>query len=523
MSLKKVILSTVAAAVVTTGAYATATVEASKIGNDLKFPIYYAIESSKWSTNFRVVNTDVDSSIVAKVVIREHVNSVEKLDFLIYLSPTDVFDAKIIEKGGKYFVETYDDSTALDPSQSSRITATEDGEGMLIELAGDTDGQDSYYGYIEVYGLMQNDGAKVPCNQAALDTNATTNTATDCVVDLSKRGVDHDLFEAAANLSDKAADLDNTQIDNNSHWHDVVTGLTGEAVINTENDNGALAMAYGATAIVDDLANLNAVRGDTVLAAQQIGKDTNFLAFADGNTTVYDLENALAKSGSYVIHYGKEVKSNTKANNEGAMAETRLIANFITKKYSAESINYVKAPIYTTYGINNAGGNLFNVNYEGSGTASTNAVISRYVVESHTAYDHFETVGATTPNDPLSGGNPVAGDAPTEKSNEVVVISVDPDSEFSDGYVRYAFTGATGRDNSTSVNNMPYIAMVMSAFTTESGKNVTNIKYAPYDKASTVDRTADPVTVYTKQATAVTNSDNYTQADYESEENNNTK
>lgn len=59
-------------------------------GDLLIFPFYAAIDGG-WDTKLWVINTSQDRSCVAKVVIRSFKNSDELLDFLIYLSPTDVW------------------------------------------------------------------------------------------------------------------------------------------------------------------------------------------------------------------------------------------------------------------------------------------------------------------------------------------------------------------------------------------------------------------------------------------------
>ena len=59
-------------------------------GDLLIFPFYAAIDGG-WDTKLWVINTSQTRSCVAKVVIRSFANSDELLDFLIYLSPTDVW------------------------------------------------------------------------------------------------------------------------------------------------------------------------------------------------------------------------------------------------------------------------------------------------------------------------------------------------------------------------------------------------------------------------------------------------
>ena len=58
-------------------------------GDLLIYPVYAALDGL--DTNFTVINTSNVQSTVVKVVFRSWKNSLELLDFLIYLSPNDVF------------------------------------------------------------------------------------------------------------------------------------------------------------------------------------------------------------------------------------------------------------------------------------------------------------------------------------------------------------------------------------------------------------------------------------------------
>jgi hypothetical protein len=58
-------------------------------GDLLVYPVYLA--ASGLETQITVINTSLTQSVVAKVVVRSKVYSQELLDFLIYLSPTDMW------------------------------------------------------------------------------------------------------------------------------------------------------------------------------------------------------------------------------------------------------------------------------------------------------------------------------------------------------------------------------------------------------------------------------------------------
>jgi len=92
---------------------------------DLIFFPWYLAASGGWQTQITVINTSNSYSTVAKVVIRSHNWSDELLDFLIYLSPNDVWTGYI-----RYGVQgTYiysDDDSILVNRPSAPMNATTD-------------------------------------------------------------------------------------------------------------------------------------------------------------------------------------------------------------------------------------------------------------------------------------------------------------------------------------------------------------------------------------------------------------
>jgi len=85
-------------------------------GDVLIFPVYAAINGG-WETKFTVINTARDRSVVAKVIFRSAIFSQELLDFLIYLTPTDVWTGIIRYNAttGKPEVFSDDDSCLVSP------------------------------------------------------------------------------------------------------------------------------------------------------------------------------------------------------------------------------------------------------------------------------------------------------------------------------------------------------------------------------------------------------------------------
>jgi len=82
-------------------------------GDALIYPLYIAMGGAE--TKIWVTNTAVNRSVVAKIVFRSMKNSRELLDFLIYLTPTDVWNGIIRFKDGKVQVYSTDDSTYASP------------------------------------------------------------------------------------------------------------------------------------------------------------------------------------------------------------------------------------------------------------------------------------------------------------------------------------------------------------------------------------------------------------------------
>jgi len=170
MSFKKTILSTIAAAALTTSAFAaTAAVSADGKGDYLVSPAYYATTDG-WSTNVRVVNTNTTTAVVAKVVIREYATSKELLDFPIYLSPGDVWTADLVNDGtGTVTVNSTDDSSPEVP-----MSPALNNNNPLVGTA---------YGYVEVLAVASKSALAIdptwtqfqPLSKTKIKTDFDTN------------------------------------------------------------------------------------------------------------------------------------------------------------------------------------------------------------------------------------------------------------------------------------------------------------------------------------------------------------
>lgn len=78
-------------------------------GDLLIFPWYYVPAGGGWQNKLTVINTSNTISTVAKVVVRSHNFSKELVDFLIYLSPNDVWTGILTTRtDGTYIISTDD-------------------------------------------------------------------------------------------------------------------------------------------------------------------------------------------------------------------------------------------------------------------------------------------------------------------------------------------------------------------------------------------------------------------------------
>lgn len=90
--LKKRVVAAVAAALVA-GTAGAVDISREGTGDFLIAPAYFI--GGGLTTDLKVINTSTTQSVVAKVVFRHPVSSAEVLDFLIYLSPSDVWNGTV--------------------------------------------------------------------------------------------------------------------------------------------------------------------------------------------------------------------------------------------------------------------------------------------------------------------------------------------------------------------------------------------------------------------------------------------
>lgn len=156
--MKKKILAAVVGSVLAAGAAQAVTYSTTGVGDLLIAPSYMI--GGGWKSQLKVVNTNLRRSIVAKVVVHDNILSAELLDFLIYLSPGDVFvgDLKALVSDPvtgvvtQSLVESFDDSvTQLNSSKWATATEPLRIEGTPAARLLST------WGYITVTGVASYD------------------------------------------------------------------------------------------------------------------------------------------------------------------------------------------------------------------------------------------------------------------------------------------------------------------------------------------------------------------------------
>ena len=112
---------------------------ANGVGDAIVYPAYVAVDTV--GTRIRVVNTSSRFSVVAKVVFREGTSSCETRDFLIYLTPNDVWYANITKTAnGVTLITSQDESSPVVP--------------LKVGMAKSCNGFDDSIGYVEVYEAL---------------------------------------------------------------------------------------------------------------------------------------------------------------------------------------------------------------------------------------------------------------------------------------------------------------------------------------------------------------------------------
>ena len=127
------------------------------VGDLLLYPLFYADSATK--TKISVTNTMCQYGVVAKVVLRSSLCSEELRDFLIFLSPNDVWTGTITFEGGKVVLKSTDESVVFNGKSASESNP------FVVSLRAPKNPNDTnQYGYIEVITLAYVDFAYTDSN-----------------------------------------------------------------------------------------------------------------------------------------------------------------------------------------------------------------------------------------------------------------------------------------------------------------------------------------------------------------------
>ncbi|BCD63184.1 hypothetical protein NitYY0826_P25 (plasmid) [Nitratiruptor sp. YY08-26] len=275
MSLKRVLVSGAAAlALVGTAATAAIHVEKDGTGDYLISPVYFA-NGNGWQTKIKVVNTNTTSAVIAKVIVREGKSSKELVDFPLFLTPGDVFEATIAAgNDGDIYIKSDDDSVIVKADGTPGLNVDLTALRALLNTDCDTDEKK---GYIEVIGLG--------------DFNESTLKSWDPTWKVDCPYSKEILFRNVKGLT--TADLNLTGA------VDVAdSDLMGQQIIyrNVSDDNGKRAMFLNMLAFGD-------TSNEAAMGTGVLGPDTGIDAIY-GAPVLVELKNELAKNHVYVMYEG---------------------------------------------------------------------------------------------------------------------------------------------------------------------------------------------------------------------------
>ena len=304
MSLKKIIVSSIAAAAVATSAFAgSATLSANSKGDYLVYPVYYSTTDG-WSTNVRVVNTNTTHAVIAKVVVREYATSKELLDFPIYLSPGDVWEADLINNGSTVNVVSTDDSSPEVPMNQPLFN-----NNPLVGTAN---------GYVEILAIA---------TKSAFLIDPVTPWSMYTPLAKSKIKTDYETATAA----------------NHNGWVAPIATLFGQQVVSETTAGAEKSMTLMATA-----------QAITLTAAEDAARNissgavfaTDTLAASIYYATVdADIRANIAKDSVYAINY------------TGEDAETQILLTQATKHTNPDADATQVVPYYATTAAEKAANN----------------------------------------------------------------------------------------------------------------------------------------------------------------------
>ncbi|MCU7835184.1 MAG: hypothetical protein KZQ83_07990 [gamma proteobacterium symbiont of Taylorina sp.] len=145
---KKLLAASMAAAISTGMAVQVHAIQMQEndIGQVLMAPTY--MTSGDLRTDVTIVNTRTDAAVKAKIVFRNGIDSAEVLDFVLYLTPGDVWRGSVTGEANAAFMDSTDDSMTDDGGNFASAD-----NPVHQEFFDKTNSGQNGIGHFEVYGL----------------------------------------------------------------------------------------------------------------------------------------------------------------------------------------------------------------------------------------------------------------------------------------------------------------------------------------------------------------------------------
>lgn len=158
---KKLLPSVMAAALisgVTFGGNAAAVeVAADATGQVLLAPIFY-VKNEGQVNYIKVINTSFTQAVKARIAFRSRVNSTEVLDFILYLTPGDIWRGEIKNIDGQSYVTSTDDSVRNLPNADAFASMEGKAASVMMFDAALSANDDNEMGHFEVIGAYSATG-----------------------------------------------------------------------------------------------------------------------------------------------------------------------------------------------------------------------------------------------------------------------------------------------------------------------------------------------------------------------------
>lgn len=158
---KKLLPSVMATALISgvtfSGNAAAVEVAADATGQVLLAPIFY-VKNEGQVNYIKVINTSFTHAVKARIAFRSRVNSTEVLDFILYLTPGDIWRGEVVNVAGQSWVKSTDDSVRNLPFADSFASVAGKAASVQMFDAALSVNDDNEMGHFEVIGAYSATG-----------------------------------------------------------------------------------------------------------------------------------------------------------------------------------------------------------------------------------------------------------------------------------------------------------------------------------------------------------------------------